>query len=372
VETPIRVLIADDTDDIRLLLRSALERDGRFVVVAEATDGVESIREAARHHPDAIILDLAMPLMDGLEAIPAIRRRSPKSRIVVLSVFPAERMASQVLEAGADAYLEKTDIPRLIPILASIVGEAAAAPPATAPTMPPEVQPAASVDPPSELLQALAHELMSPTTVIMRMAETVRSERDDLPEETIDRFLDSIIGNATHMAELIESLAEAHRVDAGMLALDPRPTDIGSLVEQTVSDMGSVLERHTVETSLPTGIVASVDPVRVRQILTNLMTNAAKFSPEGTTVSVALAEAGEDVEISVTDQGPGLPPGSQEAAFEKFSRLSSTQRGGGLGLGLYIARGIARAHGGDLTASSGPGAGARFRFRLPGPAGQPG
>jgi signal transduction histidine kinase len=365
VETPIRVLIADDTDDIRLLLRSALERDGRFVVVAEATDGVESIREAARHHPDAIILDLAMPLMDGLEAIPAIRRRSPGSRIVVLSVFPAERMATQVLEAGADAYLEKTDIPRLIPVLASIVGEPATAPPATAVSMPPEVQPA-SVDPPSELLQALAHELMSPITVIMRMAETVRSERDDLSEETIDRFLESIIGNATHMAELIESLAEAHRVDAGMLALDPRPTDIGSLVEQTVSDMGSVLERHTVETSLPTGIIASVDRVRVRQILTNLMTNAAKFSPEGTTVSVAIAEAGEDVEISVTDQGPGLPPGSQDAAFEKFSRLSSTQRGGGLGLGLYIARGIAQAHGGDLTATT-EGRGSNFTVRLPRP-----
>jgi signal transduction histidine kinase len=367
VETPIRVLIADDTDDIRLLLRSALERDGRFVVVAEATDGVESIREAARHHPDAVILDLAMPLMDGLEAIPAIRRRSPNSKIVVLSVFPAERMAGQVLEAGAEAYLEKTDIPRLIPVLASIVGEPAVAPPDTWVSMPPsEAQPAAPVDPSSELLQALAHELMSPVTVILRMAETVRSERDELPEEMVDRFMDSIVSNATHMTELIESLAEAHRVDAGMLALDPRPTDLGSLVQQTVSDLGSVLERHTVESSLPVGITASVDRVRVRQILTNLLTNAAKFSPEGTTVSVAVIEADEEVEISVRDQGPGLPPGSPDAAFEKFSRLSSTRQGGGLGLGLYIARGIARAHGGDLTASS-EGRGSIFTVRLPRP-----
>jgi DNA-binding NarL/FixJ family response regulator len=123
VQTPIRVLVGDDTDDIRLLIRSTLHRDGRFEVVAEASDGVESIRESARHHLDVVILDLAMPEMDGLEAIPAIRRRSPESRIIVLSVFPAERMATQVLEAGAHAYLEKTDIHRLVPVLLSILGE---------------------------------------------------------------------------------------------------------------------------------------------------------------------------------------------------------------------------------------------------------
>jgi signal transduction histidine kinase len=360
VETPIRVLVADDTDDIRLLIRSTLQRDGRFDVVAEASDGVESIREAARHHPDVVILDLAMPQMDGLEAIPAIRRRSPESKIIVLSVFPAERMASQALSAGANAYIEKTDIHRLVPLLMSILGQPAGEEVPSA--EPRSADPTAVAGPPSELLQALAHELLSPVTVIMRLAETVRTARDELDQETIDRCLDSIASNASHMAELIGSLADAHRVDAGMLALDPRPTDVSALVRQTLDDMGSVLDRHLVEASLPDGVTASIDRVRVRQVLTNLLTNAAKFSPEGSRVTIELAAADGDVHLVVADEGPGLP--DPDVAFQKFSPLSSTRRGGGLGLGLYIARGIARAHGGDLVASS-EGPGTRFDVRLP-------
>jgi CheY-like chemotaxis protein len=360
---PIRVLIADDTDDIRLLLRTSLSRGGRFEIVAEATDGVESIREAARHRPDVVILDLAMPLMDGLEAIPAIRKRSPGSRIVVLSVFPAGRMAGSVLEAGADAYLEKTDLGRLIPLIESLCAEPGAPPPG-APSGAVEATPSVPSTASGELLQALAHELMSPVTVIMRLAETVRTSLHELPEETVYRCLDSIAGNAAHMAGLIESLADAHRVEAGMLALDPRPTDVAALVFQTVGEMESVLEKHRVHAAPPDGVVASIDPVRVRQVITNLLTNAAKFSPRGTTITVRTSGNGGDVEVTVVDEGPGLP-GPPETAFEKFSPLSSAKTGGGLGLGLYIARGIARAHGGDLTVASGSD-GSTFTVRLPG------
>jgi signal transduction histidine kinase len=370
----IRVLIADDTPDIRLLLRSTLRLNDAFEVVAEAADGVESIREAARYQPDIVILDLAMPMMDGLEAIPAIRRRSPGSKIVVLSVFPSERMAGPVLEAGADAYLEKTDVHRLVPLLSSLFAEPGTEAPAEAaprqeeavPAGPPQqAVPPVPADPSSEVLQALAHELLSPVTVIMRLAETVQTSLQELPEETIQRCLESISRNAAHMAQLIESLADAHRVDAGMLALDPEPTDLAALVQQAVSDVASVMDRHTFEADVVGNAVASVDAVRLRQVLTNLLTNAAKFSPEGTHIAVRMAGDAEAVEITVIDEGPGIPPDAVDRAFEKFSRLSTTRKGGGLGLGLYIARGIARAHGGDLTVGSGAGGGSAFTLRLP-------
>jgi signal transduction histidine kinase len=376
VSKPIRVLIADDTPDIRLLLRSSLGLNDAFEVVAEASDGVESIREAARHRPDVVILDLAMPLMDGLEAIPAIRRRSPASRIVVLSVFPSERMATPVLEAGADAYLEKTDVHRLVPLLISLCDGGTAAPVAGDRTLqaagepratvePPQAVPSLPVDASSEVLQALAHELLSPVTVIMRLAETVQTSLDELPEDTVRRCLESISRNAAHMAGLIQSLSDAHRVDAGMLALDPEPADLGALVQQAVADVASVMDRHSFVTSGVEDAVLSVDAVRIRQVLTNLLTNAAKFSPEGSRVSVQMSLRGEAVEISVADEGPGIPPESLNEAFDKFTRLSSTRKGGGLGLGLYIARGIVRAHGGELTESSGVEGGARFTILLP-------
>jgi DNA-binding NarL/FixJ family response regulator len=372
---PIRVLVADDTPDIRLLLRSSLGLNDAFEVVAEASDGVESIREAARHRPDVVILDLAMPLMDGLEAIPAIRRRSPDSKIVVLSVFPSERMAGAVLEAGADAYLEKTDVHRLVPLLIALY-DGGSPPPGTAeaseradepsPTVErPGAVPALPQDPSSEVLQALAHELLSPVTVIMRLAETVQTSLDELPEDTVRKCLESISRNASHMAELIQSLSDAHRVDAGMLALDPEPTDLGDLVRQAVADVASVMERHSFEASEVPDLVVSVDAVRIRQVLTNLLTNAAKFSPEGSRITVQMSADDVAVEISVADEGPGIAPELLGEAFDKFSRLSSVRKGGGLGLGLYIARGIVRAHGGELTESSGDEEGARFSIRLP-------
>lgn len=106
------VLLADDTEDLRLLLRILLESGGSFTVVAEATNGAEAIDLAEIHRPDIVLLDLAMPVMGGLEALPEILRRSPHSKVAVLSGFEAERLAAEALALGASAYLEKGMAPR--------------------------------------------------------------------------------------------------------------------------------------------------------------------------------------------------------------------------------------------------------------------
>lgn len=105
-ETAVRVLIADDAPDIRLLLKMYLS-DSRLEVVGEATNGAEAVELVGAEKPDAVILDLAMPVMDGLEAIPLIKQRSPDTKIVVLSGFEADRMAERALGLGADTYLQK-------------------------------------------------------------------------------------------------------------------------------------------------------------------------------------------------------------------------------------------------------------------------
>lgn len=106
VEAAVRVLIADDAPDIRLLLKMYLT-DSRLEVVGEATNGAEAVEMARNEQPEAIILDLAMPVMDGLEAIPLIKEASPETKIVVLSGFDAERMAEKALGLGAETYLQK-------------------------------------------------------------------------------------------------------------------------------------------------------------------------------------------------------------------------------------------------------------------------
>ena len=104
---PCRVVIADDTPDIRMLLRWSLEPDERFEIVGEAANGAEALVLLNENEVDAILLDLAMPVMDGLQAIPRIKSESPHTRIVVLSGFDEESMAGEALSRGADVYLEK-------------------------------------------------------------------------------------------------------------------------------------------------------------------------------------------------------------------------------------------------------------------------
>jgi DNA-binding NarL/FixJ family response regulator len=107
LQPTIRVLLADDTPDIRKLLRVNLELDGRFEIVGEAADGAEAVALTRFLRPDAVVLDLAMPVMDGLQAAPLIRQCSPESRILVLSGFDHTRMEARAREQGADGYLEK-------------------------------------------------------------------------------------------------------------------------------------------------------------------------------------------------------------------------------------------------------------------------
>jgi YesN/AraC family two-component response regulator len=105
-EAALRILIADDAPDIRLLLKMYLT-DTRLEVIGEATNGAEAVEMAGSEKPDAVILDLAMPVMDGLEAIPLIKKASPDTKIVVLSGFDADKMAERALGLGAETYLQK-------------------------------------------------------------------------------------------------------------------------------------------------------------------------------------------------------------------------------------------------------------------------
>lgn len=105
--SPFRTLLADDVFDLRFMVKLALERSGRFVIVAEAENGDEAIQMAEQHQPDLVLLDVSMPVRDGLEALPGIRSVSPETKVVMLSGFEAGRLAGTAIEAGASAYLEK-------------------------------------------------------------------------------------------------------------------------------------------------------------------------------------------------------------------------------------------------------------------------
>ena len=165
------------------------------------------------------------------------------------------------------------------------------------------------------------------------------------------------------MQIMIDSFSDARRLQQGELWIRLERTDIGRLVRETVADITSITSTHPVSVSAPDGVMADVDPTRIRQVLINLISNAAKFSPPEAPIELSAEEDAENVRIAVADHGPGVPEEKRAALFQRFGRLDQTVEG--TGLGLYICRGIARLHRGDLKLTD-RHPGCTFVLELPG------
>jgi signal transduction histidine kinase len=356
----LRVLLVDDTADVRFLLRRALEGDGRFEVVGEAADGDEGVKLATKFLPDVAVVDLAMPVMDGFQAIPLIRSQSPATKVVVLTAFRGSHMAAEAAGAGADAYIEKgSGFDGVVTTITDLYGPTPRARPAV-------YAPLASrggdtdID---EILSKVNHELRTPVAVIQGFAVRIQQLAAD-PEpdlEFLARSAEAIERNANMLAALLQSVADARDLEAGRMELHPERVDLAKLVAELVGDLEVVSGDHSVALDLDE-VEAWVDPVRVRQVVTNLLSNAAKFSADSEPIEVHLAGQNGMARLSVRDHGPGVPVGRESDVFGKFTRLAKGVKG--TGLGLYISRGIAVAHGGELVLENSR-TGCTFSLRLP-------
>jgi signal transduction histidine kinase len=220
-----------------------------------------------------------------------------------------------------------------------------------------------------EFVLTASHELRSPLTSVQGFAELLMLEREKLSPkqaETVEIILD----NSRHLVRLLNDLLDLARSDAGRLAIAPKPTEVAPLIDDAVRTMRAQTESASqeltqqVEPGLPQ-INAEAD--RIRQILVNLLTNAHEYCPEEASIRVTAARIGAEVEIAVSDNGPGMAADQVEHIFERFTRGDAglTQRVGGTGLGLAISKSLVELHGGTIGVTSTPGQGSTFRIRLP-------
>ena len=210
-----------------------------------------------------------------------------------------------------------------------------------------------------------SHELRTPLTTIHGYAELTRRTRTG-DAETLTLAMTKVEAAATRMSALVEDLLLLARLDAGRpLARDE--VDLTRLALEAVGDARVVAPDHRWQLDLSDEpVVAPGDEQRLHQVLTNLLNNARRHTPPGTSVTVGVHEDDGRVLLSVTDNGPGLPPQLADSAFERFTRGDSarTRESGGAGLGLSLVQAIAQAHGGTVSVDSAPGR-TRFEVRLP-------
>ena len=222
----------------------------------------------------------------------------------------------------------------------------------------------------AEFLGLVSHELRTPLAAIKGSAAAVLGAAPALPRAEVDQFFRIVDAQANHMQGLIGNLLDAGRIEAGTLSVAPEPSEVAALVDRARSTFLGAGARHVVRIDLPEALPrVMADRERIAQVLSNLLSNAARHSPETSPIRVEAARDGAHVAVSVSDEGRGVPPEMLGRLFRKHVALAGDDAVHGSaasGLGLAICKGLVEAHGGRIRAeSAGLGQGARFTFTLP-------
>jgi PAS domain S-box-containing protein len=222
----------------------------------------------------------------------------------------------------------------------------------------------------SDFVSTVSHELRTPLTSIYGFAETLLRQDVMFGEEERLTFLRYIASESQRLTSIVDTLLNVARLDTGDLQVNLAETDVREVVSQVLDTVsGGELNGHRFVVELPEEpLAARADPEKLRQVCAILVENAVRYSPDGGTVTVGAARRKDRVEVSIADEGIGIPQTDQEQIFRKFYRGADAELragAGGTGLGLFIARGLVTAMGGRIWVSSREGEGSRFAFELP-------
>lgn len=228
-----------------------------------------------------------------------------------------------------------------------------------------------------EFLSLVTHELRTPLTGIKGIVSGLLAEDVTLDPQEARELLGLVDEAADHLSGLVTNLLDMSRLEAGALDLEPESFHAGDVVAAAVREVAGVLRQHRLRQEIPANLPEVwADYAQTKRVLVNLLANAAKYAPEGTLVTVSAqvqpaggGQSGQEVVLSVRDQGPGITAEELPRIFDRFSRGGGRPVRGqaGTGLGLAIAKGLVEAMGGRIWVGSRPGRGATFSFALPAP-----
>jgi signal transduction histidine kinase len=366
------VLVVEDDAVLSRLITTVLGADYQVVT---ASDGADGLRQSLERQPDLILSDLLMPRMTGLELLHAVRQQPDIQDVpfVLLTGQADDNVRVNALRDGAADYLIKPcSVAEIRARVANHVSVKRARDLLRQELMSTSrnleelareltvsrrrAQDALEVR--EQFLLEVAHELRTPVTNILGSAQLLLRQLDRGGTPPSDR-----------VRQLVGVSLDLSRLDTGALDLQLADIELTTLVRRAAKILEATGTDHPVHVLAPAPVPIRVDPLRIEQVLMNLLENAAIYSPSGTSIEIHVdAPEPSLARVMVRDHGPGIPPERRAALFDRFYQPYAGQHFSGrvgLGLGLYISRAIVEQHGGHIFAEFPPDGGTRFVVRLP-------
>ncbi len=381
---PAKILVVDDVAANVMLLSKMVRVMGHGSV--SAADGSQAIVTAKAERPDLILMDVMMPVLDGIEATRALKS-DPETRlipIVMVTALSDAKARQSAVDAGADDFLTKpVDALELRLRLKAFLSvkrtydelETARAKAAEADRQK------------TEFLASISHEIRTPLTAIASSARILVKHGREKPE-AIEKFGTMILDQCGRLTRMLEDVLQLSRLDAGGVEWRDETFPLGELIVATGEMFRPMAEEKGIQLGVQVrpggpgdGLVRS-DRDRLTQVVVNLVSNALKFTPAGGTVRIVCARVGTEDAVkwgvsppagrgaalfAVEDSGAGIAPEHQAIVFEKYRQVTDPTSGkpAGAGLGLSICKEIVERHGGRIHLRSEPGKGSRFTVALP-------
>ena len=357
--TRARILLVDDDESARGALAKLLSSDG--YAVTAVSNGEAALASARRSLPDVVLTDLEMPKMDGVSLCEHLHELDGVLPVIVMTAHSDIQSAIASLRAGAEDYLIKPLQYEAVfwHVERTLARRAATLELERASTRHEELR--------EEYLALISHDLRTPLSNIMMCAAMLKESLESKGMVADVKLAERAEHNVRRMSAMLEELTEATSLESGGASLDLVPCDMLALVKSVVDGMTSdQAGRITVIADDTVPHVVLADSSRLERVLTNLLTNALKYSAADAPVVARIMRSANTVQVAVVDRGIGIAAESIGMLFERYYRTKAGRaRAGGLGLGLYIARMIVEMHGGAVRVVSELGRGSTFTVLFP-------
>ncbi|ODT88905.1 hybrid sensor histidine kinase/response regulator [Phenylobacterium sp. SCN 70-31] len=373
LDEPIRFLLVDDLQENLLALEALLRREG--LECLKARSGDEALELLLAHDVALALLDVQMPGMDGFQ-LAEFMRGAEVSRhvpIIFLTAGTADRQRRfRGYEAGAVDFLQKpieADILRSKANVFFDLHQQRRQIMAQRDELEVLAEALQTVDRhKNEFLAVLGHEIRNPVMALGAGLHFLRRRKDPQKTEEIHSQMERQVA---HLTRLVDDMLDISRIDQGKISLSKERVALGTVLQFAIEASKPQIDAagHAFEADIPAEAVRlHADPTRLAQVVSNLLNNAARYTPAGGRIVLEARVADGFVEIDVSDTGIGIPPEMQSKIFELFAQVKSpTERAQeGLGIGLALGKQLVELHSGAISlAASEPGVGSTFRIRLP-------